>query len=62
MELGHRRGRASVDALGDDGYGQLIRQGVDRLADRLPTPEDPDSGDGARRRIRSCAAGGLPGR
>ncbi|MFI6454864.1 hypothetical protein ACIBF6_25265 [Streptosporangium amethystogenes] len=32
-----RRGRATVDALGDDGYGQMIRQGLDRLADRLPT-------------------------
>ncbi|MET8054429.1 hypothetical protein ABZU75_43330 [Streptosporangium sp. NPDC005286] len=32
-----RRGRAAVDALGDDGYGQMIRQGLDRLADRLPT-------------------------
>ncbi|WP_326826000.1 hypothetical protein [Streptosporangium sp. NBC_01756] len=30
------RGRAAVDALGDDGYGQMIRQGLDRLADRLP--------------------------
>ncbi|MER5623560.1 hypothetical protein ABT061_21240 [Streptosporangium sp. NPDC002544] len=32
-----RRGRAAVDALGDDGYGQMIRQGLDRLADRLQT-------------------------
>ncbi|RAY14679.1 hypothetical protein DPM19_13075 [Actinomadura craniellae] len=29
------RGRAAVDALGDDGYGQMIRAGLDRLADRL---------------------------
>ncbi|MGJ6968088.1 hypothetical protein ACSDR0_39890 [Streptosporangium sp. G11] len=31
------RGRAAVGALGDDGYGQMIRQGLERLADRLPT-------------------------
>ncbi|GAB2477649.1 hypothetical protein [Streptosporangium sandarakinum] len=29
------RGRAAVGALGDDGYGQMIRRGLDRLADRL---------------------------
>jgi hypothetical protein len=29
------RGRASVDALGNDGYGQMIKGGLDRLADRL---------------------------
>ncbi|MGV9772710.1 hypothetical protein [Streptosporangium sp. NPDC003464] len=29
------RGRASVSALGDDGYGQMIKGGLDRLADRL---------------------------
>lgn len=29
------RGRASVNALGDDGYGQMIKGGLDRLADRL---------------------------
>ncbi|MGS2645463.1 hypothetical protein [Streptosporangium sp. G12] len=29
------RGRAAVGALGDDGYGQMIRQGLDRLAGRL---------------------------
>ncbi|WP_236808497.1 hypothetical protein [Amycolatopsis albispora] len=28
-------GLAAVDALGDDGYGQLIRTGLDRLAERL---------------------------
>ncbi|MFF5249020.1 hypothetical protein ACFY3V_32470 [Streptosporangium sp. NPDC000095] len=29
------RGRAAVGALDDDGYGQMIRQGLDRLAGRL---------------------------
>jgi hypothetical protein len=29
------RGRASVRALGNDGYGQMIKNGLDRLADRL---------------------------
>lgn len=29
------RGRARLDALPDDGYGQLIRGGYDRLAERL---------------------------
>lgn len=29
------QGRAAVDALPDDGYGQLIRSGLDRLAERL---------------------------
>jgi hypothetical protein len=29
------RARASLDALADDGYGRMIRAGVDRLADRL---------------------------
>ena len=29
------RGRASVDALPDDGYGQMIRRGLDDLAARL---------------------------
>jgi hypothetical protein len=29
------RGRASVDALPDDGYGRLIRTGLDDLAARL---------------------------
>lgn len=29
------RGRAAVDALGDDGYGQMVKDGLDRLADRL---------------------------
>lgn len=29
------RGRAAVDALGDDGYGRMIKGGLDRLADRL---------------------------
>jgi hypothetical protein len=30
------QGLASVRALGDDGYGQMIKNGLDRLADRLP--------------------------
>ncbi len=29
------RGRASVLALGNDGYGQMIKNGLNRLADRL---------------------------
>jgi tetratricopeptide (TPR) repeat protein len=29
------RGRAAVGALGDDGYGQMVKGGLDRLADRL---------------------------
>lgn len=29
------RGRASADALGNGGYGQMIKAGLDRLADRL---------------------------
>ena len=29
------RGRAAVGSLGDDGYGQMIKGGLDRLADRL---------------------------
>jgi len=29
------RGRASVEALGNDDYGQMIKDGLDRLADRL---------------------------
>ncbi|MFF0312598.1 hypothetical protein ACFYSC_34655 [Streptosporangium sp. NPDC004379] len=36
------RGRAAVDALGDDGYGRMITQGLDRLADRLAASE-PDA-------------------
>jgi tetratricopeptide (TPR) repeat protein len=32
------RGRAAVGYLGDDGYGQLVKAGLDRLADRLRTP------------------------
>jgi hypothetical protein len=28
-------GRASVPALGSDGYGQTIKNGLDRLADRV---------------------------
>ncbi|KOV78050.1 hypothetical protein [Nocardia sp. NRRL S-836] len=30
-----RRAQATVGALGDDGYGRLIRGGLDRLAQRL---------------------------
>ncbi|MEV0717730.1 hypothetical protein [Asanoa sp. NPDC050611] len=29
------RARAGIDALGDDGYGQLIKTGLDRLTRRL---------------------------
>ncbi len=29
------RGRAAAAALGDDGYGEMIRNGLDRLAERL---------------------------
>jgi len=29
------RGRASIDALGNDGYAQMIKAGLDSLADRL---------------------------
>jgi hypothetical protein len=29
------RGRAAAGALGDDGYGQMVKGGLDRLADRL---------------------------
>lgn len=29
------RGRASVDVLGNDGYSQMIKGGLDRLTDRL---------------------------
>jgi hypothetical protein len=31
------RGRAAVGELGDNGYGQMIKGGLDRLADRLST-------------------------
>lgn len=31
------QGRAAVGALGDDGYGKMIKNGLDRLADRLGT-------------------------
>ena len=30
-----RRGQSAVAALADDGYGQMIRGGLDRLAERL---------------------------
>ncbi len=29
------RGRASVNALSNDGYGQMVKTGLDRLADNL---------------------------
>ena len=29
------RGQAAVGSLGDDGYGQMIKGGLDRLAERL---------------------------
>src|ERR1700737_2847531 len=34
------RGRAAVDALGEDGYGRMIKGGLDRLADRLSGTSD----------------------
>ncbi|NRQ33760.1 tetratricopeptide repeat protein [Nonomuraea sp. NN258] len=33
-----RQARAHVDALGDDGYGRLIRGGLEQLAERLDEP------------------------
>ena len=30
-----RQGQAAVEVLPDDGYGRMIREGLDRLADRL---------------------------
>lgn len=30
-----QRGRAAVGALGDDGYGRMVKGALDRLADRL---------------------------
>lgn len=38
-----RRGQAAAGALGDDGYGQLVKGGLDRLADRLG-PASTESG------------------
>lgn len=35
-----QRGRAAVDALGNDGYGQMIKRGLDSLAERLSLPVD----------------------
>jgi hypothetical protein len=32
------RGRAARDALGDDGYGRLVKRGLDGLANRLRSP------------------------
>lgn len=32
------RGRAAVGFLGDDGYGQMVKAGLDRLASRLEGP------------------------
>lgn len=34
-----RRGLASTTALTDDGYGRLVRSGLDRLSDRLARPD-----------------------
>lgn len=31
-----QHGHAAAGALGDDGYGQMIKGGLDRLAERLP--------------------------
>lgn len=37
---GHlERGQAAVGALGDDGYGQMVKGGLDRLAERLQATE-----------------------
>jgi tetratricopeptide (TPR) repeat protein len=33
------RARAALDALPDDGYGRMIRAGLERLAERLSTPD-----------------------
>lgn len=33
------RGQADTDALGDDGYGKMIRAGLSNLAQRLAAPE-----------------------
>jgi hypothetical protein len=32
------RGQATVGALGDDSYGQMIKGGFDRLGERLASP------------------------
>jgi hypothetical protein len=34
-----RAGRGAVAALGDDGYGRMIRDGLDRLASRIASAE-----------------------
>ena len=34
-----RAGLGAVDALGDDGYGRMIRDGLDRLASRIDSAE-----------------------
>ena len=34
-----REGRGTVAALGDDGYGRMIRDGLDRLASRIDSAE-----------------------
>lgn len=36
------RGRAAVDALGDDGYGTMIRRGLDALERRMADPVATD--------------------
>ena len=35
-------GQAAVDVLPDDGYGRMIREGLDRLADRLRSESPTD--------------------
>jgi hypothetical protein len=35
-----RRGLVATTALADDGYGRLVRTGLDRLSERLARPDD----------------------
>ena len=35
-----QHGQAAVGALGDDGYGQMIKGGRDRLAEQLAPPDN----------------------
>ena len=47
LARGHlERGRAAVDRLPDDGYGRLVRGGLDRLAERLGAPAGRGPGPG----------------
>jgi len=39
-----RQGQAATEALGNDGYGQMIRNGLDRLAERLTSAGHQDGG------------------